>query len=136
MKKYYAIIILFSLVSCETERKKTLRKFNENHEQLVKDFEFDYNAQGVPQVKLVSKAEVFKEQAVSEKWSYSEWIKNFGNPASKRGTGNLVYLEYIQPGPYPHIGDKMITGIIVTLKNNQTSEVHYHYTWFGKMPEH
>jgi len=130
MKKYYLILVLIIFSACDHNNKSTLKKIAANHEQAVKDFEFDYNTSGVPQVKLVSKAELIKDQAISEKWGESDWIKNFEAHAFKRGEGDLVYLEYIEPGPYPHIGDKMITGIIVILKNNQTSEVKYHYTGF------
>ena len=134
MKLFFFLVSLIALSSCSEDENKLKERFKEKYLESIKDVEIDYNKDGVPQVKIVSKSLEFRDRALLEKWPRSRWIESMGEPTYIRTVDEWLYLEYIQPGPYPHIGDKMITGIIVIMKNDMTYEVNDHYTSFGAPP--
>jgi hypothetical protein len=135
MKLFFFLLLLITLSSCSEDDNKFKERFKANYLESIKDTGVDYNKDGVPQVKIVSKALEFRDRALLEKWPKSKWIESMGEPAYIRTVDDSLYLEYIQPGPYPHIGEKMITGIIVIIKNDMTYEVNDHYTSFGVPPK-
>lgn len=87
----------------------------------------------VLKVQLAERIEPFMGTSVAEKWNRETWIGKFGNPLRDRDLGSgLEYLEYIEPGPYKPSGRRLITGVVVTLKDGVTLNCEWHYTEFGR----
>ena len=86
----------------------------------------------VRKVSIAARIEPFMNVSVTEKWSRRTWIEKFGQPLRDHNTGSGVeYLEYVEPGPYKPSGRRLITGVVVGLKDGVTLACEWHYTTFG-----
>lgn len=86
-------------------------------------------------VELVEKFEPYMKVAVDEKWDEKKWLEKMGMPTRLRREKSGVFLEYIDPGPYEASGSKLISGVVIIIRDGATTNVNYHYTSFG-MPEY
>ncbi|MEI6605965.1 MAG: hypothetical protein WCP35_11690 [Verrucomicrobiota bacterium] len=86
----------------------------------------------VPKVNLVTKIEPLLSNAITEHWGRDMWISKVGQPLRIRNLGEGVELmEYVETGPFEPCGEKLISGVIIVLKDGATMKYEWHYTTFG-----
>jgi len=118
------IICSFFLISCKKEKIKYV-----TGEVLTKNY--DAIEPEERKADLVLKIEPKIPLAIAEHWNRSKWIEEFGQPLYEREINGGKVLEYIQSGPYPPSGRKLITGVIVFLQDDKTVDTEMHVTTFG-----
>lgn len=124
MKLLICIIYVGFLISCRQNKGESVSDETKVEDDGAVDSE-------VLKADVVIAIEPKIPSAIQENWSRNRWIREFGQPFSEREINGGKVLEYIQPGPYPPSGKKLITGVIVFLQNDKTVDTELHVTTFG-----
>jgi hypothetical protein len=124
--KYVTVAVGVALVvSCDRPPEYGSRSNQLPYSTLVVD------GKELPIVEVASEVRVHIDEAIKSGWSREIWYKKIGLPERFRDLGDGVQvIEYIEHGPYRPAGPKLITGVVILLRNGRTVEWDWHYTSF------